>query len=1486
MSTVSRFVHLHTHSHYSLLEALPKIPELVASAKADGQAALALTDNGNMYAALDFYKECKAQGIKPIFGVDFFVSPRTRHDKELKTDEHHSRLILLAKNFDGYKNLIELVSRSHLEGFFYRPRIDRELMEKYRDGLIAILPAYAGEAARAVRDGARDRVEESLSWHKKTFGDDCYVQITKHPEIEGHDAEMKKLAAAAEHAGIPVVAGHEVYYMTQEDSVARDLVVNIRNGTTMNRDYANTYDFSFISTERAEELFKDTPEAVANTVKIADLCNVELELGKWVFPDFPIPPGSSHDQELRAMAYAGFAERGLSQTAELVERTDYELSVISKKGYSPYFLVVSDLLRHARDVGIYTNTRGSAAGSLVSYLCGITTVNPIEYQLPFERFLNPERPSPPDIDMDLADNKRDELIAYVRAKYGEDHVAQIGTFGTMMARAAVRDVSRALGHSYGTGDRIAKLIPFGKQGFPVTIAGALESTPDLALAYKKDPDAREILDLAKKIEGNARHVGVHAAGVVIAPTKVTDFTPVQRDPKSENANEGKIITQYDMYAVEEAGLLKFDFLGLTNLSVLADAVQRVKERLGTRVDLEKIPLDDKRTFDMLSRGETLGVFQMASGGMTNHLTDLKPSSIHDINAMVALYRPGPMNFIPQYIERKHDHSKIRYLDPRMKDILGKSYGVITYQDDVLMIAIQLAGYSWLEADKFRKAIGKKIPEEMAAQKERFTKGCIQGGMKPSIVDALWQQIETFAAYGFNKCLTKDARIYDATTGSAKTIEALLEEKSAPKVYALTESLAITSAKASAPFENGIKNVYKLTTRSGRTIRATANHPFRTFDGWTILAQLQPGSRIAAPRYLPEPESPTILDFHKAAALGYLISEGNLCHPHGVYFYSTKEDEVTDFSASASKFPNSIISLNRSKSATSVYVGQVDQKNGSALREWLREIGVLGKKATEKFVPEVVFNATNDAISVFLGKLWQGDGCASIANEQLFYATSSRRLAVDVQHLLLRFSILSTVHSKHFKYRGNYKNGWSVVVTGSDNFRAFMSTIGHHLIGEKKTAAETILKHSLARTNNRGRGTSDTIPASAFARIRQIMSTNGYSSTAVASRAHVSERVLGYDARKKGYTRAVVAQIATALDSSLLYTYAHSDVFWDEIVSIESDGKEMTYDISVPGPANFIANGLIVHNSHAASYGNLAYKTAYMKANYPVDYMAAVLTADAGDVEKIAEVVAECKRMGLTVEPPSVNKSRGTFTVSNDATIAFGLYSIKNFGTGVSDSIITERDQNGPYTSIADFLLRVTDKNLNKKSLEALIMAGALDEFGDRATFLNSIEKLLSYHKESAGAPQNQDSLFGSATIAVSRELPLPATEPATQDKKLKWEKDLLGFYISGHPLDKHRDKLTKQKMQIKEAVEKFPRGLETVIGGFLETTQPILTKKGDRMLFGRLSDYSGGVEIVVFPKTLAENSSLFVPGACIAVKGKFSNRNGEASFVVDRAKAL
>ncbi|HVM73799.1 MAG TPA: DNA polymerase III subunit alpha [Candidatus Paceibacterota bacterium] len=1073
--SLREFVHLHTHSHYSLLEALPQIPDLVAAAKADGQTALALTDNGNMYGAIEFYKECKKAGIKPIMGVDFFVAPRTRHDKEHRIDDRTSRLVLLAKNETGYHNLIELVSKGYMEGFYYRPRVDRALLEQYQNGLIAILPSFGGEHAHALKDGVPDRARESLAWYRKLYGEDCFVEITHHPEIEGHEVRMQKILELARGERVEPVAAHDTYYLKAEDGVARELVNKIRTGGTLSREFEQSAnDFSFISQVQANKLFINTLDALDNTVKIAHACNVELNLGTWLFPSFPIPSGTTHDSELRDLVYTGFEMRQVEQSPEIVTRVDYELSVISKKGYAPYFLVVADLLRYARRTGIFTNTRGSAAGSLVSYLSGITTVNPLEYQLPFERFLNPERPSPPDIDMDIADNKRDMMIDYARQKYGTDHVAQVGTFGTMMARAAVRDVARALGLSYGIGDKIAKLIPFGKQGFPVTIAGSLENVPELMEVYKNDSDAREVLDMAQKIEGNARHVGVHAAGVVIAPTPITDFVPIQLDPKG-----GKTITQYDMHAVEDAGLLKFDFLGLTNLSVLADSVERVRERLGVTVDIDRLPPNDTKTFEMLARGETLGVFQMASDGMTNYLMQLKPTRIDDLNVMVALYRPGPMNNIDEYIARKNGSARITYLHPKMESYLAKTFGVLVYQDDLLMTAIELAGYSWGEVDKFRKAVGKKIPEEMAKQHVIFVDGCVKHtGMSKADGERLWNLFEPFQGYGFNK-------------------------------------------------------------------------------------------------------------------------------------------------------------------------------------------------------------------------------------------------------------------------------------------------------------------------------------------------------------------------------------------------------------------------------------------AHAASYGNLAYQTAYMKANFPVDYMAALLTADAGETEKIAETVAECKRMGIDVLPPSVSESMGDFTVvqvrlaqeENEEpecqegpthVIRFGLYSIKNFGTGVADSIIAARNEGGAFTDIADFLARVPDKNLNKKSLESLIQSGALDEFGERGNLLANIELILGYHREHMNAPTDQGSLFSSTSLGIDgpAKLKLPPSPPAPMETKLLWEKELLGLYISGHPLDKHRGILSKQKMDLKTAKETFPRGADTVIAGFLAEGRTILTKNGEKMLFAKLTDFSDGVEVVFFPRTYKESEKLLLVGTCIAIKGRFSERNGETSFMAEKVKGL
>ncbi|HVM59111.1 MAG TPA: DNA polymerase III subunit alpha, partial [Candidatus Paceibacterota bacterium] len=544
----SKFIHLHTHSHYTFLQALPKVDELVEKAKKEGMDALALTDAGNLHGAIEFYQAAKKAEVKPIIGIDAYVAPRTRFDKDPSLDEKRSRIVLLAETNEGYKNLLALVTKSWLEGFHERPRVDKDLLREHAAGIIAILPSFASAVSQHLRAGDKDGAAAALAEFASIFGPEhLYLEITRHPKVEGHEALMKQVIALGKNAGVPLVAQHDVYYLAPGDREATEVMRRIQQG---GRGRNEDEDFSFISEKEALKLFKDMPEAVENSRKIADRCNVELTLGKFVFPDFKLPKGKSADEVLRELCMQGIKVRGLEGRADIMERLEYELGIIKFKGYASYFLVVEDLIRFAREKDIYTNIRGSVAGSMTTYLLQITKIDPLEYKIPFERFLNPERPSAPDIDMDFADNRRDEVIEYARAVYGHDHVAQIGTFGTMMARAAVRDVARALGHSYATGDRIAKLIPMGSQGFPMTIDRAFEMEPDLKSLYDEDEDAHEILDVAKRIEGCVRHVGVHAAGVVIAPSPLIEWAPIQPDPKGT----GKLITQYDMYSVGEDGV--------------------------------------------------------------------------------------------------------------------------------------------------------------------------------------------------------------------------------------------------------------------------------------------------------------------------------------------------------------------------------------------------------------------------------------------------------------------------------------------------------------------------------------------------------------------------------------------------------------------------------------------------------------------------------------------------------------------------------------------------------------------------------------------------------------------------------------------------------------------------------------------------------------------------------------------------------------------
>lgn len=765
---MSKFVHLHVHTEYSLLDGLSNIPKLISYVKENEMDAVAITDHGVMYGEIEFYKEALKQGIKPIVGMEGYITSGKLTERPARGQVKNNHVLLLAKNQEGYQNLMKISSIAHLDGYYYRPRMDRELLEKYSNGIICTSACPMGEVGQALLSDSYKEAKNIASWYLDTFKDDYYLEIQRHEyekwidkspnqEIKTYLTDMRDsekkwnegIIKLSRDLGIPLIATNDAHYIKPEDATAQDALVCIATGKTMNDTkrmrYIDAPTFYVRTPGEMAKLFPDVPDALENTVKIAEKCNLEITLGKWYFPKFDLPEGVTADDELKRLARELLPEKVPAAGEEGKERLEYELDIICKKGYAPYFLIVRDMVHWANNQGIITNTRGSAAGSLVSYVLDITTVNPLKYYLPFERFLNPYRPSPPDIDFDVADDRRGDIIGYITKKYGKEKVAQICTFGRMLSRGAVRDVARVLGFPYSVGDRISKMIPPPRQGFPVTIDKALEEVAELRTMYDTDPDTKKVLDLAMQIEGSARHVSVHAAGVVVAPTAITDFSPVQREPSGE-----KIITQYEMHASEEVGLIKFDILGIRNLSILGAAVDIVKSRLGVTVDLHKIPLDDKKTFEMLARGETMGVFQLASGGMTKYLVELKPNRIEDLMAMVALYRPGPISQIPEYIKRKHNPKLVKYLDSRMEKFLGMSYGLIVYQDDLLFCALDLAGYTWEEADKFRKAVGKKIPEEMAAQKEKFIKGIITNGQSEEFAEKLWKLFEPFQSYGFNK----------------------------------------------------------------------------------------------------------------------------------------------------------------------------------------------------------------------------------------------------------------------------------------------------------------------------------------------------------------------------------------------------------------------------------------------------------------------------------------------------------------------------------------------------------------------------------------------------------------------------------------------------------------------------------------------------------------------------------------------------------------
>jgi DNA polymerase-3 subunit alpha len=739
------FVHLHLHSEFSLLDGLGRINELAEQGSQLGFDAMAITDHGALYGAVAFYQACTANGIKPIIGVETYVARRGMRDKEGKADAQPYHLVLLAQTWEGYQNLCRLITDAHLEGYYYKPRIDHEILARYSKGLIGGSACLGGEIAQALEVDDWDLARKVAGQYRDIFGKDRFFLELQDHGLPLQRALNPKLVKLGREVDLDLIATNDLHYVRRDQHEAHDVLLCVGTGSNLDtpgRLRFETDEFYLKSAAEMASLFPDNLDAIRRTRTIAESVDMKLPFGQLRIPSFPVPEGETIETWLRKECNAGLQRRYGTVTPELQARLDYELDVICRMGYAGYFLIVADFTQFARDQHIAITVRGSAPGSIVTYTLGITPVDPIHYQLPFERFLNPDRVTMPDIDVDFEDGRREEVINYVSRKYGADHVAQIITFGTMLARAAIRDVARVVGMTYGEGDRIAKAVP---NQLGIKLDEAIETSPQLKEMVEGEPAVRRVIDFARHLEGVARNASTHAAGVVISREPLTELMPLQKATNSD-----AVMTQYEMHAVDALGLLKFDFLGLSNLTILRQAVDLIKFHRGEEIDLERIPLDDGKTFALLAEGETTGVFQLESAGMRRYIRELQPTTVFDLAAMVALYRPGPMDNIPNYIARKHGREKVTYLHPLLEPYLNRTYGVFVYQEDIMSASQALAGFTGAEADTLGWAIRKKKAKLMAEMREKFVTQAAERGVKPDVIDAVFAAFQPFERYGFNK----------------------------------------------------------------------------------------------------------------------------------------------------------------------------------------------------------------------------------------------------------------------------------------------------------------------------------------------------------------------------------------------------------------------------------------------------------------------------------------------------------------------------------------------------------------------------------------------------------------------------------------------------------------------------------------------------------------------------------------------------------------
>jgi DNA polymerase-3 subunit alpha len=1117
-------------------------------------------------------------------------------------------------------------------------------------------------------------------------------------------------------------------------------------------------------------------------------------------------------------------------------------------------------------------------------------------------------------------DKRDRVIAYVQKKYGEESVGQIATFAELKAKSVIKDVGRTIGMLPVEQQALANLIPRKTPAETYTIQESLQIEPKLKQRYESEPQVRECLTQASKLEGLIRQAGKHAAGIVISEGALWDHVPVFKDPQTNS-----YITQYYKDDVEAAGLVKFDFLGLKTLTVLDIATLLIRAR-APEFHLESVPLDDKPTYALLASGETKGVFQLESSGMQQLFKDLKADCFEDIVAAVALYRPGPLGsgMVADFVNRKNKRAKVESLHAMVDSILVPTYGVIVYQEQVMQVAQALAGYTLGGADILRRAMGKKKPEEMAKQKGIFVEGATKKGVTQEDAERIFGLLEFFAGYGFNKCVVGSTEIINARTGERTTVRDLFDRRRAFSIHALGEDGKLRARRVTDVMWNGQKRVFKLTTAQGKRITATANHPFKTLDGWKNLGDLRVGDRIAAPRRVGIATSKR-WPAHEVIALAGLLSEGNTCHPTCLYFFGNDKKLVDDFAVAASKFPTSVARVyqrpNRALYEVCVSTGRDarfkrgqrpwNARGGAAIAtdptrsgmfEWARELGLLAKKAAEKNVPDPVFELADEDIELFLGRLWAGDGFIANATQFTpFYATSSRALAKSVQTLLLRLGITSGVHEKTFKYRGGTREGFTVHLVGDRAVEHFLARIAPHCIGRE--AAVSKLDAYVAATP-RGKTSKDTIPREISEWVDEDRRAAGLTWTQLEQRSDASMKELcGPSKNKLAYRRSTIAAVGHALRSKRLLAAAESDIFWDRIASIEDAGVEDTFDLTVDVDHNFVADGLIVHNSHSAAYALITYQTAWLKAHYPAELLCAILTSDKDRIEKVVRTIADARAMGITVLPPDINESDTDFKVvygeetqskrkgSKKALpqIRFGLGAVRGVGGAALESIFEARKA-GKFIDLFDFAARVDAAKINKAVLQALVQCGAFDStFGalgtSRAQAYASIDVALERLRAATrDRERGQTNLFGlfDASATTTQKWNAPSAgdyiEAAPWDRKemLARERQSLGFYVSGHPLERYLkggSALARLEALPASSCNEQQDWAVVKLAGMVEGYRERIFRDGatsNKLAFFELEDLSGRVQVKVRGNQIDSYAHVLTSGEPILLTGKVS----------------